>query len=74
MSNNCDTLAPEEFVLSHLSKQSIREKYLRGTFQDYVTMHPLLRYCPGLNCSVIVRCAKSQAKRVICNTCKSSYW
>lgn len=73
MSINCDTLAPEEFVLGHLHKPILREKYLTAAFHDYIRCHPLLRFCPGLNCSIVIRCAKAQAKRVNCTTCKCSF-
>ena len=43
MSANCDTLAPDEFVLRHVNKEQVRDKYNQLTFQDHVRSHPQLR-------------------------------
>lgn len=36
--------------------------------------HPSLRFCPGPNCSVIVKAKESKAKKVFCPTCKTCFW
>lgn len=73
MAKDCDVLAPEDFVLKHLSKTSIREKYQQFTFQDYVKSHPQLRFCPGPNCQVVVRSHEAKAKRSVCSHCKTIF-
>ncbi|PSN52466.1 putative E3 ubiquitin-protein ligase ariadne-2 [Blattella germanica] len=73
MAQNCSVLAPEDFVLTLLSRPSTRDKYMQFAFQDYVKSHPQLRFCPGPNCKVIVRTKEPFAKRVICNVCRSEF-
>lgn len=73
MANDCNTLAPEDFVLSLLVKPLIRERYQQFVFRDYVKSHPQLRFCPGPNCQIVIRSKELRAKRVICNTCKSVF-
>lgn len=73
MARDCDVLAPEDFVLKHLLRPNMREKYLYFTFQDYVKSHPQLRFCPGPNCPIVVHSRESKAKRVACNQCKSVF-
>ncbi len=36
--------------------------------------HPELRFCPGPNCTVIVRAQQNKAKRVTCSECKTTFW
>lgn len=74
MAQDCDLLAPEDFVLSLLSKPNMRDKYQKFTFRDYVKSHPQLRFCPGPNCQIIVRAKDPKAKRATCSTCKSIFW
>jgi ariadne-2 len=73
MAQDCVVLAPEDFVLSLLTRPNIREKYQRFAFRDYVKSHPELRFCPGPNCDIIVRSKERLAKRVVCHQCKSSF-
>jgi len=44
MAQDCVVLAPEDFVLSLVTRPTIREKYQRFAFRDYVKSHPELRY------------------------------
>ena len=76
MSANCDTLANEDFVLSHISMENVhvRDMYNQLSFRDYVRSHPQLRFCPGNNCKLIIKAVVRVAKRVVCTTCKSSFW
>ncbi|XP_040579464.1 potential E3 ubiquitin-protein ligase ariadne-2 [Lepeophtheirus salmonis] len=69
---DCDNLATEDFILSHL-KCSPREKFKKHSFQDYVRSHPLLRFCPGLNCKYLIKAKVPLAKRIICTHCKTSF-
>ena len=43
MSPNCDTIAPEDFVLLHITKDQLKDKYNLLAFQDHVRAHPQLR-------------------------------
>jgi len=73
MSANCDTLAAEDFVLAHISTQSVRDMYNQLSFRDFVLSHPQLRFCPGTNCKLIIKAVVPVAKRVLCTSCKSSF-
>ncbi|XP_022915099.1 potential E3 ubiquitin-protein ligase ariadne-2 [Onthophagus taurus] len=73
MARDCEVLAPEDFVLKHLSKPNLREKYQQFTFQDYVKSHPQLRFCPGPNCQVVIRSRELKAKRSVCTHCKTIF-
>lgn len=73
MAKDCTILAPEDFVLSVITTPDVRDKYQRFTFSDYVKSHPELRFCPGANCSTVVRAQEMKAKRVNCDECKSTF-
>ncbi|XP_069669657.1 potential E3 ubiquitin-protein ligase ariadne-2-like isoform X1 [Periplaneta americana] len=73
MAQKCDVLAPEDFVLTLLSRPSIRHRYQRSAFQDYVKSHPQLRFCPGPNCEIIIKAKDLSAKRATCNSCKTTF-
>ena len=73
MERDCDIIAPEDFVLSLLTRPSVRKKYLRFAFADYVKSHPQLRFCPGANCTTLVQAGESLAKRAICHNCKTVF-
>lgn len=70
MARDCNILAPEDFVLTHLTRPNFREKYQQFTFQDYVKTHPELRFCPGPNCPVVIRGKEFKAKKAQCTHCK----
>lgn len=74
MGNNCQVLAPEDFVLPLLKWPRLREKYQQYAFSDYVRSHPQLRFCPGPNCNIVVQAKECRAKRVNCTACKSQFW
>lgn len=73
MGQYCNILVPEDFVLSMLNKSSLREKYQQFMFSDYVRSHPELRFCPGLNCNIIIQAKEQKSKRVICKHCKTTF-
>lgn len=73
MAQECDMLVPEDFVLKHLIRPNMREKYHQFTFQDYVRSHPLLRFCPGPNCLMIIYSKEAKAKKAVCSYCKTSF-
>lgn len=52
MAQDCEVRAPEDFVLSHVTKPALRERYQQFMFKDHVKSHPQLRFCPGPNCQV----------------------
>lgn len=54
MAQDCEVRAPEDFVLSHVAKPTLRERYQQFMFKDHVKSHPQLRFCPGPNCQVII--------------------
>lgn len=56
MAQNCEVIAPEDFVLSHVTKPALRERYQQFMFKDHVKSHPQLRFCPGPNCQVKLLC------------------
>uniref|UniRef100_A0A1B6GPF7 RBR-type E3 ubiquitin transferase n=1 Tax=Cuerna arida TaxID=1464854 RepID=A0A1B6GPF7_9HEMI len=73
MAQDCEVLATEDFMLTLLTKPQLREKFQQFTFRDYVKSHPQLRFCPGLNCQVVLRSKEPQAKRAICSFCKTVF-
>ncbi|XP_068243520.1 potential E3 ubiquitin-protein ligase ariadne-2 [Palaemon carinicauda] len=73
MGNNCQVLAPEDFVVCLLNRPQLKEKYQQYAFADYVRSHPQLRFCPGPNCNIVVQAKESQAKRVNCTNCKTQF-
>ena len=74
MGSKCQILAPEDFLLPLLIRPRLREKYQQYAFADYVRSHPQLRFCPGPNCNIVVQAKDNKAKRVICSSCKSTFW
>lgn len=73
MAQDCCLLAPEDFVLGILTKSNHRERYQQFAFTDYVKSHPELRFCPGPNCSNVVRARELKSKRIVCKLCKTSF-
>uniref|UniRef100_T1JEH0 RBR-type E3 ubiquitin transferase n=1 Tax=Strigamia maritima TaxID=126957 RepID=T1JEH0_STRMM len=63
MANDCRILVPEDFALNVLTRSNRREKYQQFVFSDYVKSHPQLRFCPGPNCSVVIRAKEAKSKR-----------
>lgn len=53
MAQECEVRAPEDFVISHVPKPALRERYQQFMFKDHVKSHPQLRFCPGPNCQVL---------------------
>ena len=39
-----------------------------------ICFSPFFRFCPGNNCKLIIKAVLQVAKRVICTSCKSSFW
>lgn len=70
----CSVMASEDFVLPLLGSSNLKERYLRHAFSDYVRSHPELRFCPGPNCNMIIRAKEKKAKRVSCQSCRSTFW
>ncbi|KAK3912194.1 putative E3 ubiquitin-protein ligase ariadne-2 [Frankliniella fusca] len=73
MAQQCNILAPEDFVLTLLNKPALRDKYQQFVFHDYVKSHPQLRFCPGPNCQVVIHAKELKAKRAVCTNCKTSF-
>ncbi|GAB6020685.1 putative E3 ubiquitin-protein ligase ariadne-2 [Chamberlinius hualienensis] len=73
MAQDCNLLVPEDFVFGMLTRTSHRERYQQFAFSDYVKSHPELRFCPGPNCSMVVRAKELKNKRVTCKLCKTSF-
>ena len=40
MSTNCDSRAHEDFVLAHVTKESVRDRFKQLAFFDYIRSHP----------------------------------
>jgi ariadne-2 len=70
----CSVMATEDFVLPLLVSPQLKERYVRLAFSEYVRSHPELRFCPGPNCSMIIRAKESKAKRIVCYSCKTTFW
>lgn len=70
----CSVMATEDFVLPLLATPQLKERYVRHAFSDYVRSHPELRFCPGPNCNIIIRAKENKSKRIVCNSCKTTFW
>ncbi|XP_026493734.1 potential E3 ubiquitin-protein ligase ariadne-2 [Vanessa tameamea] len=71
MAQECEVRAPEDFVLSHVTKPALRERYQQFMFKDHVKSHPELRFCPGPNCQWIYQAwVREGARRVECQGCE----
>ncbi|PIK47465.1 putative E3 ubiquitin-protein ligase ARIH2 isoform X1 [Apostichopus japonicus] len=73
MAIDCHIGAPEDFVLSFLHVETIRKKYDKFIFRDYIKSHYNLRFCPGTDCTMVAQADKPQSKRVDCSKCKTSF-
>ncbi|ESO83650.1 hypothetical protein LOTGIDRAFT_133000 [Lottia gigantea] len=73
MGSDCKLLVPEDFICSILKDPSSREKYFKFSFSDLIDSHSQLRFCPGPNCSIVVRAKEPKSKRVECKSCKSTF-
>lgn len=75
MASGCTLLCLEDFVLRILSERTeIRDKYERLIFKDCVESHPQLRFCPGIDCHVVIKAQCQKAKKVTCTSCRISFW
>ena len=70
----CSVMATEDFVLPLLITPQLKERYIHHAFSDYVKSHPELKFCPGPNCNIIIRAKENKAKRVVCQSCKTTFW
>ncbi|VIO87491.1 Uncharacterized protein BM_BM956 [Brugia malayi] len=74
MASGCTLLCLEDFVLRILSERTeIRDKYERLIFKDCVESHPQLRFCPGIDCHVVIKAQCQKAKKVTCTSCRISF-
>lgn len=71
----CDVLIDMETVQSLLEQRAEdTARFLRFALSDFVVSHPLLRWCPGPNCTIVFQVNEPQAKKVSCSKCSSSCW
>ena len=70
----CSVVATADFVLPLLTTTELKERYIHHTFSDFVRSHPELKFCPGPNCNIIIRAKENKAKRVVCQSCKTTFW
>ncbi|KAK3787917.1 hypothetical protein RRG08_008051 [Elysia crispata] len=69
MGKECSILVPEDFVFEVLTQPKLRDKYSKFSFNDLIKSHPRLRFCPGIDCSVIIKAKECKAKKVECQAC-----
>jgi len=71
----CEVVMALETVQSMLEQRAQDSaRFLRFALSDYVVSHPLLRWCPGPNCSIVFQAEESKAKKVSCSKCSTSCW
>lgn len=71
----CQRLLDLETVQSMLQDRAEDSaRYLRFALSDYVVSHPLLRWCPGPNCTIVFQVTEHQAKKVSCSKCSTTCW
>lgn len=73
MAKECPVLVTEDFVCKILSQPKLRDKYSKFSFTDLIKSHPKLRFCPGVDCSVIIKAKELKAKKVECQVCKAVF-
>ncbi|KAK0049838.1 protein ariadne-2 [Biomphalaria pfeifferi] len=73
MAKECPVLVTEDFVCEILSHPKLRDKYSKFSFNDLIKSHPNLRFCPGVDCSVIIKAKEPKAKKVECQSCKATF-
>lgn len=74
MEQNCFTKVTEEFVYTVLQTrtETIRKKFDEYAFNEYVTSNPLLRHCPGVDCTIVFQAKQNLAHKVKCDQCSAS--
>lgn len=73
MQDKCACRVPEEFVLECLNDEQMKSKFQELILMDYVVTHPELRFCPGVDCRVVIQADTPSARRVNCAECKSTF-
>ncbi|XP_072026009.1 potential E3 ubiquitin-protein ligase ariadne-2-like [Amphiura filiformis] len=73
MGSKCHIRATEDFVTSLLTTDYYKHRYRNFQFRDCVKSHYLLRFCPGIDCSIVVKADIVQSKKIECNQCKTSF-
>lgn len=74
MSTKCRLILREDFVANILTNDSLKLKYEKMVFIDFVNSHPYLCYCPNLNCNIIFYCKTTKFHKVTCSTCNINFW
>lgn len=69
----CNILVGTENVVSVISSSEAMAKFRLLLLNDLIKTHPLLRWCPGADCTTIVKAESCKAKRVVCSKCKTSF-
>ncbi|GMS97809.1 hypothetical protein PENTCL1PPCAC_19984, partial [Pristionchus entomophagus] len=73
MHSDCTLVCSAEFALAALNKAAFRAKYEKFVFRDYVTAHPELRFCPGRDCTLIIRSREQKPRRITCDKCSATF-
>uniref|UniRef100_A0A8C7V236 RBR-type E3 ubiquitin transferase n=1 Tax=Oncorhynchus mykiss TaxID=8022 RepID=A0A8C7V236_ONCMY len=73
MAQDCSLQMPEDFVLSLLSGEELKDKYRRYLFRDYVESHFQLQLCPGADCPIVIQVQEPRARRVQCIHCNEVF-
>ncbi|VDP28746.1 unnamed protein product [Echinostoma caproni] len=74
MATSCDIFVPEDFLLTILKGSPMKDKYLKFIFRQMVASHPLLRFCSGVDCSVVIHALEPpKARRVKCSNCHEQF-
>ncbi|CAK8687789.1 unnamed protein product [Clavelina lepadiformis] len=71
MENDCSVLCPIDFVEQFLKGDSAR-LYRDHLFRISVTTHYRCRFCPGVDCPVVLFAETPKPRRVTCKRCKMS--
>jgi ariadne-2 len=51
----------------------LRQKYHKFVLRECIATHPRLRWCPGVDCDVVIQAPKCNARRVICKKCSTNF-
>uniref|UniRef100_A0A914EBJ1 RBR-type E3 ubiquitin transferase n=1 Tax=Acrobeloides nanus TaxID=290746 RepID=A0A914EBJ1_9BILA len=74
MASDCRLICLEDFVMYILSDNDrLRGKYELASFREFVYSHPFLRWCPGVDCNIVIFSMTTKAHRATCSSCNTGF-
>ena len=69
----CNTLVGSDNLLSLKLGSEDLKRFKFFLLNDQIKTHPLFQWCPGADCSAIVKAESCKAKRTVCSKCKTTF-